>query len=496
MSRRVRFPLVAKMLLGLLAHLVVLALAFYFFVAWQLRLGLDSFLSGTAGDRLEEVGERLASEIRGAPRQDWPEIVERHGERLGLGLSLQTGGGSWIGGAPERLPANVARRIGEFQRPELPPPRGSPGARGGGPPFPDGRAARRDFAPQSEPPPARPLFLLRGAQGGGYWAGVALPLAEPGHGPPLRGLLLLHSDDLSGRGLFFDVRPWLLGGLAVLVISLVLWAPFFIGITRYVGRLSRATEAIADGNFGVVVGAARADELGALGRSIESMAARLERLVRGQKRFLGDVAHELCSPLARLRTGLAVLEHGMSAEQRGRLESIEEDAEELARLVSEVLAFTKASTAPAALRLEAVALAPLVEAMLERECPGQECTLELPAGLTVRADRGLLARAIANVLRNARRHGGDECALRITATILADCVELRMADNGPGVEPAELVRLFEPFYRPDAARTREAGGAGLGLAIVRAGLEAFGGNVSAESCDPHGLALVLRLPLG
>lgn len=352
-----------------------------------------------------------------------------------------------------------------------------------------------EAAPEAvgESPEVQPVFLLRGDAGSGYWAGIDLPLFQSRRAQPLHGLLILRSPDLSARGLFFDLKPWILGGLAVLGISLVLWAPFFFGITRYVSRLSRATEAIADGKFDVDLGSPRLDELGSLGVSIETMASRLDRLVRGQKRFLGDVAHELCSPLARIQTGLGVLEYGLQPNQLERLASIDEDVGELSRLVSELLAFTKASTAPGSVRLEAVEVMGIIEEAISRECPGQSIQTEISPGLAVKADRNLLSRAVANVLRNARRHGGDGCTVRITATSQGAKVELRIADDGPGVEPADLPRLFEPFYRPDAARTREAGGSGLGLAIVRSAVESCGGTVRAEAVLPRGLALVFRL---
>jgi two-component system sensor histidine kinase CpxA len=522
-QRRARFPLMAKMLLWLLVHLGVLAAAFFLFVAWQLRLGLDSFLSGTAGERLRDVGEQIASDLRPVPRREWRDIIGRHEASLGVEIFLQLAPGDWIGSPPDKIPGNVDRRIREFRRPAPRPPRGPAGrplegsreedlrfAEFDGPPPGDGPpGGRPPRGPRGRPhrpegalpqftddlrPRARPDFLLRGEGGNGYWAGIDIPLFEPRVQQPLHGLLLLRAPDISGNGLFFNLKPWLVGALAVLGLSLLLWAPFFFGITRYLSRLSKATEAIADGKFDVRVGSSRSDELGVLGESIESMASRLDRLVRGQKRFLGDVAHELCSPLARIRTGLGIFEFGLTPEQQTRLDSIEEDVGELSRLVSEVLAFTKASTAPGSVRLENVELAPLVNLALSRECPGQEATLEIPAGLAVHADRNLLARAIANVLRNARNHGGDECALHITAARLGDQVELRIADNGPGVDPADLPRLFEPFYRPDAARTREAGGTGLGLAIVRAGVEASGGTVRAEPNSPQGLALLFHLP--
>lgn len=484
--------MMGKMLLWLLVHLAVLALAFYLFVAWQLRLGLDSLLSGTAGDRIRNVGDLVASEIRRAPRSEWPEILERHGKSLGLEISMEAGPGGWIGSGEDRIPENVRRRIESQRRPEIRPPRGPLGPPGA-PPFREGPPIRRTPENEAERQDSTPRFLMRGGPSGDYWAGVEIQIFPLRSGKPPFGLLLLRSSDLSGGGLFFDLKPWILGGLAVLAVSLLLWAPFFIRITRYLKRLSEATEAIADGRFEVQVGNPRSDELGALGSSIEAMAARLERLVRGQKRFLGDVAHELCSPLARIRAGLGILEQGLKEEQRPRWESIEEDVEELARLVSELLAFTKATTAPGAVKLESIELEPLLKAALARECPGQSVQLHLPPDLKFQGDRGLMARAIANVLRNARLHAGDSCRLDIAAKEVGEWIELNIADDGPGIGEPDLQRLFEPFYRPDASRSRDSGGAGLGLAIVRAGIEACGGSVRAEPVRPRGLALVFRL---
>lgn len=548
MKRRARFPLMAKVLLWLLLHLGVLAAVFFLFVAWQLRLGLDSLLSGTAGERLKNVGEEISSDLRQAPRREWPEILKKHEAALGVQAFLELSPGVWLGPRPEKAPENVDHRIKGFRRPQSRPPRGGSGPpqdgrppRGpddrregppggprdrfdegppGGPrdrfdeePPEDGPPEMRGFPPPGPPgrrepitdarpgnrevprPQVRPDFLLRGRGGDGYWAGIDLPLFDPPEEQPLHALLLLRASDLSGGGLFFDLRPWVIGGLAVLGLSLLFWAPFVFGITRYVSRLSKATEAIADGKFEARVGADRSDELGSLGASIETMASRLDRLVRGQKRFLGDVAHELCSPLARIRTGLGVMEYGLSPEQQTRLESIEEDVEELSRLVSEVLAFTKASTAPGSVRPEPVELEPLVQLALSRECPGQQSEVRIPPALAVMVDRNLFARAVANVLRNARNHGGDDCRVVIEASLEGAEVELRISDNGPGVNEGDLARLFEPFYRPDAARTREAGGAGLGLAIVRAGVEACGGTVRAEASETRGLSVVFRLPV-
>ncbi|MFC7338204.1 sensor histidine kinase [Haloferula chungangensis] len=521
MSRKPRFPLLAKMVVWLLIHFVVLTGAFAIFVDWQLKLGLDSVLSGAAGDRLKTLGSAVASDLKVANRDEWPEIMEDHLGAYGLDamLKLSPPENTVIGGELE-IPKDIHERLnqgGGGGRGPTPPrererfPEQDGRSRRGGPPPPDGMTGGEgdlgfgslDRPPNGRPPgpgrsqddgpEVRPLFLHR-SDTGSYWAAIDLPLFEPEEESPLHGMLILRSNSASAGGLFFDFQPWLMGGLAVLFLSLLLWAPFIVGITRYVSRLSRATERIALGKFDTQINGSRRDELGSLGESIEEMAQQIDRLLRGQKRFLGDVAHELCSPLARIRTGLGVMEHGLSPAQKERLDSIDEDVGELSDLISEILAFTKASTAPNSVNLEPVDLLPLLKEELERECPGHEVEWRVADGTRVLADRRLLSRAVANVMRNAHRHAGAGCALAIYTKARRENVELMIADDGPGVGPGIVSRLFEPFYRPDEARNREAGGAGLGMAIVRTAAEACGGSVSARRVDPHGLAVILVLP--
>jgi two-component system sensor histidine kinase CpxA len=307
-------------------------------------------------------------------------------------------------------------------------------------------------------------------------------------------VLFLKSANASANGLFFDYSPWLLGGLAVLGLSVALWAPFVLGITRYAGRISKATARIADGHFDTKLGASRNDELGAVGESIEEMSARLGHLISGQKRFLGDVAHELCAPLARMRTGLGILQNGADARQAERLASIEEDAEELSALVSELLAFTKANSSPA--NPESIPLAEFCRDLASRELEGHAVEIAALETVSVRADRKLLARALRNVLRNCHLHAGADCSVRISANASGDTVNLVVEDNGPGVEEGELPRLFEPFYRPDKSRTRDTGGTGLGMAIVESSVRACGGKVSAGKSEMGGLLVSLVLPKG
>jgi two-component system sensor histidine kinase CpxA len=437
----------------------------------------------------------------------WPETVGRRVAEYGVTARLRVVSGH----VPGRLvmdatgppPPRIERRLMDGARaPEPPPPRHPerrppdgmprqeppPRDRSDPPPPPE----RRFGPPPALPKEVRPLFLVKDADA--YWAGLALPLPDGGSGPPRLALLLLRSEKAAAGGLFFDYAPWLWGGLAVLGVSLALWAPFVAGITRYASRLSAATGRIADGDFETRIGAARRDELGLVGASIERMAGRLGDHAARQKRFMADVAHELCAPVARIRTGLGVLEHALSAEHKPRLESIDEDAAELSALLSELLEFTRAGTAAARVELENLDLRDLVAEAADRE--GVAVALRVGENVTVRGDRSLLARAVRNVFRNSRRHAGENCRITAAARAISGKIELTIDDDGPGVPDDELARIFEPFYRPDRARTREAGGVGLGLSIVAASVRACGGEVAAARAATSGLRIIITLPEG
>jgi two-component system sensor histidine kinase CpxA len=516
MNSRPAIPLLAKMLGWLVLHLVLLGAVFAAFVAWQLRLGLDSLLSGATGERLRSLGELIARDLQANPQPAWPSLLAAESARRGVTIDL------WLPLRGPRfepaleVPANIRRRLDQamppVQRPPGPgrPPRPLPELwRAPAPGPPPRHELAPEFRPAPRPPPGsppgqvdspaaprpavRPLFFARGDGSNGFWAAVALPLDPPPPQPPRHELLLIRSDDLAGGGLFFDLRPWLLGGLAVLVLSLAFWTPVVLGITRYLGQLTRATEQIAEGRFDVRLASRRRDELGRLGRAVERMAARLDQLVTGQKRFLGDIAHELCSPLARLRTSLGILEQRLPPDELGRLAAIDDEAREMAGLIEEILAFSRAGTASRKPQLQAVELRPLVEHCAARECPAQPLTIDIPAGLSAAAEPRLLERAVANILRNSARYAGPNSPIHASATRDGPRIRLALADRGPGVPAAELERLFEPFYRPDSARSRDHGGSGLGLAIVRSCLTACGGTVTARTAPDHGLVVELTL---
>lgn len=521
MKARPYFPLLAKVLGWLLLHLLVLALTFIGFVDWQLGLGLDSLLSGSAGEHLQSFGDLAREKIQNSPRSEWNALIEplARGKKI-TAVFFDFNDSSF---APA-VPANVLARA-KMTLPPPPPGRpGQPGGReirrrpppreferpppDGGPPddadpppmddlgglrpFDGGPPEMRAVPRSSDPlPSSRPVFLLRGDHGDGYWAGIRLVL--PGVlGQPLRHeLLLIRADGVDGSGMFFEFKPWLLGGLAVLALSLAFWTPFVWAITRYVRRLTVVTDHIAAGHFKVTLPPRGNDELANLGHAIEAMAGRLDHLVSGQKRFLGDAAHELCAPLARLRTGLGILEMKIGDAEKDRLSAIESDAQELATLVEEILAFSRAGNrAP---RMQWVLLEPLVCEIAAREGGERAPEISVPNELAAVADPTLLGKALGNLVRNARIHAGSNAKVVIVAVEYSDSVEITVTDDGPGISPDELAHLFEPFYRPDRSRSRDTGGSGLGLSIVRAAIEACGGQANASLPPEGGFSVTIRL---
>ncbi len=329
-----------------------------------------------------------------------------------------------------------------------------------------------------------------------YWVIVRSPMHLPDEPHPVPVVLVAVSETLGAGGLFFDVYPWISMGATALVLSVLLWFPLVRGINRSIAQMTEATRLIASGRFDTRVNEGRRDELGALGHSINQMAGRLDGLVAGQKRFLGDVAHELCSPLAKLRVSLGILDQRASEDQQTYVAKAENEAAHMAALVNELLSFSKASLNAPSVQLRPVNVREVVERAVEREtsdAAGVQVRIEVAEQLMAVADAELLGRAVGNLVRNAVRYAGSAGPITVSANKDGEAVRIVVADCGPGVPAQDLQRIFDPFYRVDDSRDRATGGVGLGLAIVKTCVEACGGTVGCANRDPSGLEVSIRL---
>ena len=484
-----RIPLYGKVLFWFFVNLALVAVLGGVFVGMQFRLGLDWLLAGQARQRLEAMGEVIAGELRDQPKSVWDEVLARFQTAHGVSFTIFRNDGLQAAGGPLQPPPAV---MGKLRDRRGPPPQAQPPRR-------DDRRPRDDRPPRDErrdggPPPARAEFMLRAGTPARYWVGIHIGLTDTNPPDPRPVTLLIMSDRITGGGLFFDPLPWLALGGAALVLSALVWLPIVGGITRAIRRVNTAARSIAEGRFEVRVPEKRRDELGELGGSVNAMAAQLGHLVERQRRLTADVAHELCSPIARMQRALGVVEQRAVPEQAGHLEKLDRELQHMARLVEEVLSFTKASALPALVAPEEFALADLAAEIIAREAADARVEVHIPADLRIRTIREAFDRAVSNVLRNAVRYAAHAGPIEMRAQSEGDAVEITVRDHGPGIPADALEKIFEPFYRPEAARQRTTGGAGLGLAIVKRCVEACDGTVAATNCEPNGLQVKITLP--
>lgn len=476
---KIRAPLSAQIFGWFLLNVTLIGLLVYGFVHAQFHLGLDSLIAGRAGDRIEAVSGVIIAELRENPEEDWGAILGRFSAHYGVQFALFRADGRPATPEGIALPAEARSAMDEFNRP--PPPRNRPDP------------ADRPPRPRQPPPFNHPKKLLRTTHPSRYWVMLRTPLNAPGRPVEPPFTLVAASDSLSGGGLFFDWKPWLAIVAACLAVSVLCWIPLARGWTVAIRRLTQATGRMAEGKFDVRVPEDRGDELGSLAGSVNRMASRLEGYLTGQKRFLGDIAHELCAPIARLQMALGILEQRSDADTQGSVADLREEIEQMSALVGELLSFSKASLAGTAITRRATPLRALVQQATEREAaPGVEFVVDAPADSTVLAEPDLLLRALGNLLRNAARYAGGAGPITVRATLEGARWALRVSDRGPGIPAGEIAKIFDPFYRVDVSRDRATGGAGLGLAIVKTCVEACGGTVACRRLEP-GLEVTLYL---
>lgn len=247
--------------------------------------------------------------------------------------------------------------------------------------------------------------------------------------------------------------------------------------------IGAGAERYGRGAFDTPIAARRGDELGRLADRIDAMAASLHGMLQAQRTQLLAVSHELRSPLTRARLNAELLPDGPEKD------AVVRDLAEMRDLIADLLESERLAAGAAALATETVDLGALVREVAAES--GVQPAVE-PGVAPARADPARLHLLLRNLLANARRHAADAPQPPVLFLRRAgDALELGLRDFGPGVPPEALAHLAEPFYRPDSARTRAAGGVGLGLHLCRRVAEAHGGTLQVRNAMP-GLEVAMR----
>lgn len=475
---QIRLSLFSKIMLWFFLNLLllgaILALLFNYV------LNPRSTIAALSGSRIEGITRQITDEVNGKSKPERDAVLKQFSESNNVEFFLFDNKGSQLAGREISLPPEILREVTRAEAPLLYPPRPN------------------DFsnAPRGMPPPFRPPSVyLKTSDPALYWFVGRTMIFEPNNNEPTRSRLLVASDSYTGNGLFFNPLPYIIVVGLITAFSILFWLPFVRRITGSVGQMTAAAEEISEERFDVRVDDRRTDELGRLGAAINHLASRLSGFVGGQKRFLGDISHELNSPLARMQFALSILEDRVDENNRAYVEDVKEEVELMSKLVAELLTYSKAGIKAHEIKLESVNLRHLVERVVERENTNGNAAVEIKIdeNLQALANREMLSRAFANIVRNAIRYAGDAGLISIEAQENGNQIKIIASDSGKGVPEAELDKLFDPFYRVDSDRARQSGGTGLGLAIVKTCIEACQGKVFARNRVPNGLEITILL---
>lgn len=273
---------------------------------------------------------------------------------------------------------------------------------------------------------------------------------------------------------------------AAIVVALTLVVGLITGLLaqRRLSRIGDTLGLLAAGDLAARTGHLRSkDDLDDVARQLDVTAAELERLVTQTRHLSASIAHDLRTPLARLRAQLEMLPKG---DARG---AALEEASRLSDIFDTIMRVARIEAAQGTDGFETVDVAELLEDVAEIFGPvvedeGKSLTLDLVDAGQVQADRKMLFQAIANLIQNALVHGGAQI------TLFAAGRSFGVADNGAGVDPAQYSEIIKPMVRLDAARTRD--GSGLGLALVRAVADRHSARLELSKHQPSGLRVTLN----
>ncbi|MCW1969724.1 MAG: cell wall metabolism sensor histidine kinase WalK [Anaerolineae bacterium] len=310
-------------------------------------------------------------------------------------------------------------------------------------------------------------------------------------------------DDLEGaiQTLIFSM---LIIGIVGVVLSAVAGAAITQRVLGPVDQITRtALEISRADDLNRRVPVTGNDEVGRMGMAFNEMLERLTSLFRVQQRLVADVSHELRTPLTVIR-GNAELMYAMGCVDIESVEAIVKESERMTRMVSNLLLLSQADSGQLPMKVKSLDMGAILED-IERSANimsagRHEIRINVCGDLVVRGDEDRMKQVLLNLVDNAIKHTPNDGRI----TIAADCVmgpdknqqqvKLSVSDSGPGIPAADLPYVFDRFYRVDKSRSRELGGAGLGLAIVRSIVEAHGGHIDVESVLGEGTTFNVWLP--
>ncbi|MDR3209792.1 MAG: HAMP domain-containing histidine kinase [Oscillospiraceae bacterium] len=370
----------------------------------------------------------------------------------------------------------------------------SPGALGAS--FASGAAFFDEYVPQAL---AGNDVLDVSFSGGAFVAGAIVPIMRSGM---VTGAVYLYELDPSQGAILLGLQSAMrqitavIVTLSVLLIVYILWT-----VMRRITSILRAIESVRAGEYTYRIRMSGNDELAMLGDEFNSLTGRLRETEDLRRRFVADASHELKTPLASIRLladSILQNENMDGGTLRDFVADIGGEAERLARTTEKLMTLTRVDSGvreesvPVDLREAVTATLKMLSMLFERE--GLTLTTELAAGCDVLASRDAIHGIVFNLVENALKYNTPGGSVSVRLERGYSRVLLTVEDTGIGVPEEDLPHIFDRFYRVDKARSRAAGGSGLGLSIVRDTVLTYDGEITASRRAGGGMAFVVRFP--
>ena len=318
------------------------------------------------------------------------------------------------------------------------------------------------------------LWLVLDTLAAGYFSAL---MKEYGINPTDVHQMFVHS--IHRYLLWTSIGALLLGALLSYLLTQMVLRPLY--------QVIRTTRLISEGDYSSRVRADSHDEIGQLADAFNQMAASLERVEKLRRDMVSNVAHELRTPLTNIRGYLEALQDGVVPPTQDTFELLLEETLRLTVLVENLLELARADAAKTSLAMEETDISELAAHVLRKfDLQFKQkkiiVTAQFPeAPWKVSGDRELLRRVIGNLLKNALQYTPEHGSVSVSTESVDRGVKFLVENSGPGIDSTDLPFIFERFYRGEKSRSRDYGGTGIGLAIVKEIVEAHGGETGVES---------------
>ena len=317
------------------------------------------------------------------------------------------------------------------------------------------------------------------------------------------GMFRFKSKNLSRQSHFLERQKRML--IIISIVSVLTSGVITFFLSRYllrpVRKLTDGTKAISARHFEARVNINSSDEFGQLASDFNSMAVKLDAFEKQRQQWISDISHELGTPLAVLRGEIEAIQDGVRKFKSERMASLHAEVMHISRIVDDLKLINRAESGDLSLnKVETDPIKLLIETLEQfnerLSNSGIKINNSLPAqSVKVLIDPDRFRQVFINLLENVARYVHSPGTVKLRSHIDQVSINIYLEDSGPGVSAEELPHLFDRFYRTDLSRNRETGGSGLGLAICKNLIEAHGSSIHAESIEPKGLRIVIKIDI-